>query len=176
MAAIRWPARRDPPADISVANLECVIATAGRRVDKDYSFLGKPNGIPILKRHFTAIAVANNHACDYGPVELLSQLKLFDEQKLSYFGGGTAAEARRPLIFGRNGRRIALLNYCGAESPEIAAGPRKPGVAWLVKADVLADIRSARGAQHADIVIPFLHWGLQGDTPPPTPSALWPTN
>ena len=42
-----------------------------------------------------------------------------------------------------------------------AAGKDRPGVAWLNEGEMLADIRAAREKQHADVVIPFLHWGTE---------------
>ena len=74
--------------DIAVANFECAIATKGKKEDKSFTFLGRENSIPVLKRYFSAVSLANNHACDWGKEGFASQLDLFDQQKLPYFGGG----------------------------------------------------------------------------------------
>jgi poly-gamma-glutamate capsule biosynthesis protein CapA/YwtB (metallophosphatase superfamily) len=156
-------------ADLAVANLECVIATAGQAVYKDYCFLAKPSCVPVLKRHLAAVCIANNHACDYGKEGLVSQLDLFDKAKLPYFGGGrNAHEARHPLLLQRNGRRVALLGYCGI-SHRSAAGPKEAGVAWMEQQDMLADIKAARAVHHADFVVVFLHWGTE-ESPAPKES------
>jgi poly-gamma-glutamate synthesis protein (capsule biosynthesis protein) len=155
-------------ADIAVANLECVIATKGKALDKDFTFLARPNCIPVLKRHFTALSLANNHSGDWGKEGFASQLSLLDEAKLPYFGGGrNIAEARRPLVLTRNGRRVALLGYDGFPPRSFAAGGRTPGVAWMVETDMLADVTAARTAEKADWVVVFLHWG-KGEEPAPT--------
>jgi poly-gamma-glutamate synthesis protein (capsule biosynthesis protein) len=41
-----------------------------------------------------------------------------------------------------------------------------PGVAWSAHDDeVLADIRTARKEYQADVVIPFMHWGIENEPP-----------
>ena len=134
--------------DIAVANLECAIATKGKKEDKSFTFLGRENSIPVLKRYFSAVSLANNHACDWGKEGFASQLDLFDQQKLPYFGGGRDERAaRRPLTLTRHGRRVALLGYCGFPPRSFAAGPKTPGTAWMVEADMLADIKAIRAAE-----------------------------
>lgn len=155
-------------ADLAVANLECVIATQGEVLAKDYTFLAKPSCIPLLKRYFSALSVANNHSGDFGKDGLVSQLELLEHAKLPYFGGGrNVEEARRPLILTRNGRRVALVAYNGFPPRSFAAGRSTPGVAWMTETDMLADIQAARTAQRADLVLVYLHWGWE-DTPAPT--------
>ena len=155
-------------ADIAVANLECAMATKGKALDKDFTFLARSNCIPVLKRHFTALSLANNHSGDWGKEGFASQLSLLDEAKMPYFGGGrNLAEARRPLVLERNGRRVAMLGYDGFPPRSFAAGPNTPGVAWMVEADMLADVQRARTTEKADWVVVFLHWG-RGEEPAPT--------
>ena len=48
-------------ADIRIANLECVVATTGSAGEKNYTFRAHPRTLPVLKRHFDALALANNH-------------------------------------------------------------------------------------------------------------------
>ena len=55
-------------ADIRVGNLECVVATHGEaEPDKPYTFRAHPRVLTLLKRHFDALGLANNHSGDYGP-------------------------------------------------------------------------------------------------------------
>jgi poly-gamma-glutamate capsule biosynthesis protein CapA/YwtB (metallophosphatase superfamily) len=154
-------------ADLAVANLECAIATKGKAADKPFTFLGKKNSLPVLKKYFSAFSLANNHSCDWGKDGFLSQLDLFDQQKVPYFGGGrNSQDARRPLVLERNGRRIALLGYNDFPPRSFAAGPKTPGVAWAVEADMLADIKAARAAERADLVVVYLHWGTEEEPAP----------
>ncbi|MBV8632868.1 MAG: CapA family protein, partial [Burkholderiaceae bacterium] len=53
-------------ADIRVGNLECVVATTGDPEDKIFTFRANPHTLTVLKRHFDAVSVANNHSGDYG--------------------------------------------------------------------------------------------------------------
>jgi poly-gamma-glutamate synthesis protein (capsule biosynthesis protein) len=156
-------------ADISVCNLECVVAEGGRRRYKPYTFLARPTCVPLLQRYFTGVSVANNHSLDYGRSAFLRELELLQQAGLGHFGGGrNQREARQPLILERHGRRVALLGYNDMIPRSFAAGERKAGIAWLIESDVVADVQHARRRERADIVIPYLHWGeeLEAD---PTP-------
>jgi poly-gamma-glutamate synthesis protein (capsule biosynthesis protein) len=154
-------------ADIAVCNLECVVARHGTHVLKPYTFKARPECTAVLQRYFSAVGVANNHSGDYGPDGLLEELTLLDQAHLPYFGGGRdRSEAYRPLILERNGRRVALLGYCDFPPRSFEAGDRRPGTAWLTPANAIAGIKAARAAEHADLVIPFLHWGEEMEPAP----------
>lgn len=150
-------------ADIRVGNLECVVATTGTpEPDKPYTFRAHPRTLPLLKRHFDALALANNHSGDYGPVAFGEMLDLLDRQGIAYFGGGrTLAAAHRPLIIERKGLRIALLGYDEFFPRSFEADVDKPGIAWSEDEQVRLDIATARSAYHADLVIPMMHWGWE---------------
>jgi poly-gamma-glutamate synthesis protein (capsule biosynthesis protein) len=155
-------------ADVAVCNLECVISEGGVQVLKPYTFRGPQESIPLLKKYFTAVSVANNHSGDFGKEALLDQLNTFDKAELHYFGGGrNIEEAYRPLILKRKGLRIALLGFNRFPPKSFMAGENEPGTAWLEEDDVIKAIKAAREEHHADIVIPYLHWGKE-DTPEPT--------
>src|SRR5262245_62564623 len=47
-------------ADITVGNLECVVATSGQRVEKNYTFRASPDVVPFLNKYFAAVSLANN--------------------------------------------------------------------------------------------------------------------
>jgi poly-gamma-glutamate synthesis protein (capsule biosynthesis protein) len=155
--------------DLAVANLECALPMKGKgqAESKSYTFKAPTESISLLKRYFSAVSLANNHARDWGKEGFASQLDLFDREQLPYFGGGrNIDEARRPLILSSHGRRVALLGYCDISPRRFSAGPKKCGTAWLVETDVLADIKTARTKFGADTVIPYLHWGTE-HTPTP---------
>jgi poly-gamma-glutamate capsule biosynthesis protein CapA/YwtB (metallophosphatase superfamily) len=61
------------------------------------------------------------------------------------------------------------LGYNNFPPRSSAAGSDTPGIAWLVEEDMTADIKAARTVHGADLVIPFLHWGIE-ETPRPTDS------
>ena len=156
--------------DLRIGNLECVVATGGTAVDKPYAFRADPGVLPVLKRLFDAMSVANNHSGDFGKAAFAEELDLLRKTGLPYFGGGDdATEAHAPLILERNGLRIALLGYVEFKPRSFEAGAHLPGVAWSGEDDrVIEDIVAARRDHHADIVIPFMHWGWE-DEPNPSP-------
>jgi poly-gamma-glutamate capsule biosynthesis protein CapA/YwtB (metallophosphatase superfamily) len=145
-------------ADLTVANLECAIVKTGHAVDKPYTFRGPQRALPLLKKYFSAVSLANNHSGDWGKKGFASELELLNEAELPYFGGGANQRgARQPVVLTVKGKRIALLGYNDFPPRDFAAGPSSPGIAWLVEKDVVRDIKEARS--EADIVLLFLHWG-----------------
>jgi poly-gamma-glutamate capsule biosynthesis protein CapA/YwtB (metallophosphatase superfamily) len=152
-------------ADIRVGNLESLIATIGTPVpDKPFTFRAHPRTLPLLKRHFDALALANNHSGDFGPLAFRQMLGLLDSKGVAYFGGGrTLAEAHRPLLIERKGLRIALLSYNEFSPRSFEADVDKPGIAWSEDEQVRLDIATARTTYGADLVIPFMHWGWEDE-------------
>ena len=159
-------------ADMTVGNLECAITRDGHAVDKPYTFKGPRSALPLLKKYFSAVSLANNHSGDWGRRGFADELTLLQEAGLQWFGGGVnERQAHRPLVLTANGRRVAFLGYNNFPPRSFAARRNSPGTAWLVERDVIRDIQHAR--QQADTVILFLHWGeeLEG-TPLPEQQAL----
>jgi poly-gamma-glutamate capsule biosynthesis protein CapA/YwtB (metallophosphatase superfamily) len=150
-------------ADVRVGNLECVIATVGSaEVDKPYTFRAHPRNLKLLKKHFDAVSLANNHTGDFGPEAFNEMLTLLDKNKIGYFGGGAnLSKAHTPLIIERNGLKIALLGYDEFFPRSFEADFDKSGVAWSEDEQVQFDIIRARKEFHADLVIPMMHWGWE---------------
>jgi poly-gamma-glutamate capsule biosynthesis protein CapA/YwtB (metallophosphatase superfamily) len=145
-------------ADLTVGNLECAIVKKGSAVDKPYTFRGPERALPLLKKYFSAVSLANNHSGDWGKPAFLTELELLREAGLPFFGGGAnLREAHEPLVQKAGGKRIAFLGYNDYPPRWFAAGPKTPGTAWLVEKDAIRDIKLARAK--ADIVLLFLHWG-----------------
>lgn len=154
--------------DLRIGNLECVVATRGSALAKPYTFRADPRVLPVLKRHFDAMSLANNHSGDFGKAAFAEQLGLMRQAGLPYFGGGhDLAEAHAPLILERNGLRIALLGYVEFKPRSFEADATRPGVAWSGEDEqVLQDVIDARRIHRADIVIPFMHWGWEEEAQP----------
>jgi poly-gamma-glutamate synthesis protein (capsule biosynthesis protein) len=150
-------------ADIRIGNLECVVAKGGSaEPDKPFTFRAHPRTLKVVKRHFDALALANNHSGDFGPKAFVEMLAHLDRHGLSYFGGGPdLAAAHRPLLIERKGLRIALLGYNEFFPRSFEADFDKPGVAWSEDEQVRFDIAHARTQLRADIVIPLMHWGWE---------------
>ena len=154
--------------DLRIGNLECVVATGGTALAKPYTFRADPGVLPVLKRHFDAMSLANNHSGDFGKAAFAEQLDLMRRAGLAGFGGGrNATEAHTPLVIERNGLRIALLGYLEFKPRSFEADATRPGVAWSGEDEqVIEDIVAARTVHHADIVIPFMHWGWEEEAQP----------
>jgi poly-gamma-glutamate synthesis protein (capsule biosynthesis protein) len=145
-------------ADLTIANLECAIVKKGVSMDKVFTFRGPESALPLLKKYFSAVSLANNHSGDWGKEGFATELELLRETKLPYFGGGSNAHAaRQPLVLSAGGKRVAFLGYNDFPPRAFAAGPAMPGTAWLVEKNAISDIKAAR--KQADLVILFLHWG-----------------
>ena len=151
-------------ADIRITNLECVVATKGSAGDKMFTFRAHPRVIPVLKRHFDAVTLANNHSGDFGPEAFAEMLGLLHEAGLAQVGGGmNLRQAHTPLIFERKGLRIAVLSYNEFQPRSFEANHNLPGTAWSEDERVVADIRAARRVHRADLVIPIMHWGWENE-------------
>lgn len=149
-------------ADIAVGNLECVIATVGERVEKPYNFRAHPRCIPLLVEYFDGVSAANNHSGDFGPDALMEQMQLLETARLPCFGAGRdLRQAHMPWIVERRGIRFAILGYNEFKPQSFEADVDRPGLAWSYDPQVINDIRDARRLHHADIVIPFMHWGWE---------------
>lgn len=151
------------PQKLRIANLECVVATGGTAEIKPFTFRAEPRVIPALQKYFDGVSVANNHSGDFGKAAFAEQLDLLDAARLPYFGGGRdLAQAHRAWIIERSGLRIAFLAYVEFKPRSFEASATRPGVAWSGEDEqVLRDIREAR--KHADLVIPFMHWGWEDE-------------
>jgi poly-gamma-glutamate capsule biosynthesis protein CapA/YwtB (metallophosphatase superfamily) len=151
-------------ADIRITNLECVVATTGSAGDKNYTFRAHPRVLPVLSRHFDAVALANNHSGDFGRPAFAEMLGLLREAGLAQVGGGlNLAQAHTPLVLHRKGLRIAILSYNEYHPRSFEADFNAPGVAWSEDEQVVDDIRNARLKHHADVVIPIMHWGWENE-------------
>lgn len=151
-------------ADIRLGNLECVVATTGSAGDKNFTFRAHPRVLPTLKRHFDALALANNHSGDYGREAFGEMLDLLQSAGLDQFGGGrNLRQAHTPLVLERKGLRIAFLGYNEFMPRSFTADFNAPGSAWSEDEYVVADIRAARNIHKADIVIPVMHWGWENE-------------
>jgi poly-gamma-glutamate synthesis protein (capsule biosynthesis protein) len=151
-------------ADIRIANLECVVATTGSAGDKNFTFRAHPRVLPVLKIHFDAVALANNHSGDFGREAFAEMLGLLQQAGLGKLGGGrNLSEAHAPWVVERKGLRIAFLSYNEFMPRSFEADHDAPGVAWSEDEQVVHDIRQARQVHRADLVIPIMHWGWENE-------------
>ncbi len=158
-------------ADILVGNLECAITNSTERQPKSYTFAASPDAAKALSLGgFDLLSLANNHAMDYGSQGLFDTLNILEQNGIAAVGAGAnSAEAHTPIIFERNGLRLAFLAYvdvpnenAGFDTRSWIATASQPGIAWADPAQMKIDISAAK--LQADVVVVFLHSGLENST------------
>jgi poly-gamma-glutamate synthesis protein (capsule biosynthesis protein) len=151
-------------ADITIGNLECVVGTTGKPEDKPHVLRANPRVLPLVKKYFSAVSLANNHTGDYGPRAFSKMIDLLDRSRIAYFGGNKEIRsAHEPIIFNLKGKRIAVLGYAIFLPRSFEALDDRPGTAWGEPDYIIADIKKAKEFYGADIVITYPHWGWEGD-------------
>ena len=155
-------------ATVTVGNLECVLSRRGSPMPgKGYTFEGDPAAVKGLTyAGFDLLAMANNHAVDFGRTALLDTISNLDKAGLGHAGAGSKwTRAVEPDIIVRNGARIALLSFCQIGPASFAATRSRSGTAYTFDMNtVTSAIESAR--KKADYVIVAFHWGIERRTTP----------
>jgi poly-gamma-glutamate capsule biosynthesis protein CapA/YwtB (metallophosphatase superfamily) len=161
-------------ADLFVLNLECCISAAGEpwiESDKSYFFRAPPRAAAFLAEiGVDCVNLANNHALDYGPEALVDTFGHLGSHGIRWAGAGPDVRAARtPVVFERDGLRLAVVGVCDHPAA-FAATPHRPGVAYADLLDGtlpawLADAASGAPSQ-ADLVVVTPHWGPNMTTEP----------
>jgi len=150
-------------ADLTIADLECTLSDNITPPTDPYtfSFMTYTKGVEGLQlAGIDGVSQANNHSMNFGVQGMHDTLAALDKVDIPYFGiGPDLATARRPLVLEAKGLRIAWLGYDGITGDTYGATPTSPGTSPLVADYVAADVAAAAGT--ADIVIPFIHWGVE---------------
>jgi poly-gamma-glutamate capsule biosynthesis protein CapA/YwtB (metallophosphatase superfamily) len=156
-------------ADLTLLNLETAVTERGEPEPKRFHFRAPATAYEALRAAgVDAASVANNHTLDYGEVGLIDTLESAAEADFPVFGAGrTADEAYEPWVTEVKGVRIAVVGL--SQVHELAVqwkpGPDKPGVAMAHDRRLsVAAVAAARKV--ADLVIVFMHWGVEGSSCP----------
>jgi poly-gamma-glutamate capsule biosynthesis protein CapA/YwtB (metallophosphatase superfamily) len=150
-------------ADLFVLNLECCISSRGTPWPdprKPFFFRAPPEATEVLTRlGVDCVSLANNHALDFDRVALLDTLEHLGEAGIAYVGAGpTVQEARAPTTLERNGFRLAVIG-CSDHPAEYAAGPTRPGIAYVDLRRGVEWLPDAIAGLEADAVLVAPHWG-----------------
>lgn len=153
-------------ADLAVVNLETAIGTGGDKAAKAFNFRAPPAAFAALTgAGVDVLAMANNHALDYGQTGLAETLAAAEAMKAPVVGIGVdEAEALAPFTTTIQGQRIAVINATAVLDSNLitdwTATPGHPGVASAKRVEQLtAAVAAVR--RDADTVIVFLHWGTE---------------
>ena len=149
-------------ADITIGNLECVIASTGKPETKPYTFRAPKQSLRLLKKYFSAVSLANNHSGDFGKGAFSEMLNLLEQHQIPYFGGGRHLRAaHQAYIREIRGKRIAILGYYGLFPRSFEALDDAPGIAWLDEDMVQEAIQHTKQALAVDLLIVCPHWGWE---------------
>jgi len=111
-------------------------------------FCSDPKYIKLLKDvGADVVELTGNHFADYGPGAMLETLSIYNQNDISYYGGGADLDdARKPLMLEHNGNKIAFIgcNPVDLGKPPVAT-ESKPGAApcshkYLV--DTIQDLKN----------------------------------
>ena len=161
-------------ADLTVVNLETSIGASGTPEPKRFTFQAPAEALDALAAAGVDVAtMANNHGMDFGQDGLSDTLAtIAADPPLKVIGiGSNAAEAFAPAVVDVRGTTVAVIGAHSADDPtadpteQWAAGDDTPGVAVVRDPARLAEAVQSAG-EAADVVVVFMHWGIQGDRCP----------
>lgn len=150
-------------ADISIANLETVIA--GSHIE--YSGFPRFNTpkeavLGISQAGFDILVTANNHSLDQGREGLINTIRAIDEYGMKNIG--TYEQEGRPiLIEERDGIRMAFLSYTyglNGMSSSLSAEELSYMVDRIDEERIKKDIERAEDLD-VDLTIVYMHWGYE---------------
>ena len=167
-------------ADLAIVNLETSVGTGGApEPGKRYTFSAGREAFTALSAAGIDVAsMANNHALDYGRARLPSTLRAAravgdSDPPLAVVGiGRDEDEAFAPALTEIDGTTVATLAASLADQDPTAdptgawaAGGTRPGIADATDPSrLLEELR--RVGTVADVVVVYLHWGIQGESCP----------
>ncbi|MFF9869772.1 CapA family protein [Streptomyces sp. NPDC013953] len=156
--------------DARVLNLETAVTRSDDRAEgKPVLYRMHPGNLPCLAAARPDVCVlANNHVLDFGRRGLRETLDVLAGGGLRAAGAGRdAEEAWRPAAVPlARGGRVLVFSFGMPSSGvpgEWAAGPDRPGVAWVAEpsdADAAGVVRRVRDEKRpGDVVVASVHWG-----------------
>lgn len=164
-------------ADLTIVNFESSIGPGGEPEPKRFTFQAPPTSLAALAAAGVDVAsLANNHAADFGLGGLESSLAAAQDARhadppLEVVGIGEDADrAFTPATFEINGTTVAVFAASAADDDPTAdptghwaATPDRAGTADALDPAALA---GAISGAVADVVVVYLHWGVQGRSCP----------
>lgn len=174
--------------NLAFAQLETTITDRGAKAPNARLAMRSPSGMAAACREagIDVMSFAGNHCLDWGYEGLNDTLAHADAAGLALCGAGeNLADARRPTIIERGGKRIAFLAYSSILPEGYMAERERPGcapmrahtlyeqiehdqpgtpartISYAHRSDLEAmvtDIKAAR--EQADLVFVSMHWGI----------------
>ena len=152
-------------ADLAMVNLETAITEGGAAEPKQFAFRAPATAFAALKAAGVDVAtMANNHGADFGAAGLTDTFAAIAATRFPTVGiGPNAARAYAPYYRQVRGHRVALLGASQIRDRTLSAwtaGPDSPGIASAYSDRLVTAVQDAR--QRAEIVVVYLHWGIEG--------------
>ena len=146
--------------DVAIGNLEVTLAGTPY---KGYPQFSAPDELLVALKDMglDVIATANNHSVDRGKAGVDRTIAMLDSFHIPHTGTfRNQAEKNRlhPLIVGRQGFKLAILNYTYGTNGLPVTKPNL--VNMLDTALIRKDLQKAVSMK-PDIIIVFPHWGLE---------------
>jgi poly-gamma-glutamate synthesis protein (capsule biosynthesis protein) len=166
-------------ADVAIVNAEGPITDGGTPLLAWKQWLYRAPAAAaraLADAGIDVVALANNHATDYGRDGLADSIVNLERAGLAPLGAGAdSAEARRGVVVDVGGIRVGLLAFCERQFwwnvwVDQFARPRHPGVAAAVEPDVDRDIARLRAV--TDLVVVSFHMG-DNYAPPTAATIAW---
>ncbi|WP_082580511.1 CapA family protein [Phycicoccus sp. Root563] len=151
-------------ADLAMVNLETAITTRGTKIGKEFHFRAPASALRTVQgAGVDAVSMANNHGVDYGPVGLQDTLAAKRTSPIPVVGiGADEDEAFAPAVLSAKGLRVAVFGASEVFEMTLSrysAGPGKGGIASAAPVTRLRRAVAAASRKY-DVVVVFLHWGL----------------
>ena len=158
-------------ADLTVVNLETAVTTRGTPATKAFTFRSPPSIVAgMAASGIDVVSMANNHGIDFGPLGLLDSLAAKKAAPIPVIGiGANDDEAFAPARFTVKGQRVAVIGATQILDASLitawTATADHAGLASAKRIDrLVAEVKRARA--DSDVVVVFLHWGVEGTTCP----------
>ena len=151
-------------ADLAMVNLETAITERGTKIGKEFHFRAPASALETIHNAgIDAVSMANNHGVDYGPVGLTDTLAAKKASPVPIVGiGKDEDEAFAPAILSAKGLKVAVFGASEVFEMTLARYSAGPGQGGIASASPVTRLREAvsRAAAKYDVVVVFLHWGL----------------
>ncbi len=132
---------------------------------KYYTFVGDPGNVSLFHElGVDLVTLANNHVYDYGSNAFNTTLETFDNASIARIGAGkNYEEASASEYYIINGYKVSFINANRSEKIVLTPGATETeeGVFRCYDPENLIN-RIKEEDIVSDLVIPILHWGLEG--------------
>ncbi len=145
-------------ADLVVGNLEVTLAGPPY---KGYPRFSSPDELAdaLKEAGFDILVTANNHALDRGTEGLIRTQQQLHQRELLFTGTFTDGDQRKyyyPLLFEKNGIRVALLNYTYSTN---GLKVKPPAIVNSIDTALIRSDLEKAATGEPDFILVAMHWG-----------------